>query len=112
MPTEPLLYSVTATLPDEAAAEEYAQWLRDGHVEEVVAAGRARWGRVFRMIDPPEPVRVESQYLFESAADFEKYVADHANRLRNEGLLKFPTARGFRYERRLSRLVTDHPRAD
>lgn len=97
----PVLYIVTATLPDEPCASEYVDWLESGHLREVVALGKARWGRIARVLEPASPIRVESHYLFESRADFDTYVRMHANRLRAEGIQRFPADRGLSFERRV-----------
>jgi len=96
-----VLYIVTATIPDEALAREYLEWLNSGHVHEVVESGGASWGRALRVVDPAEPIRVESHYLFDSMARYENYVSTHANRLRAEGLQRFPAEKGIRFERRV-----------
>jgi Domain of unknown function (DUF4286) len=95
-----IAYTVIATLPDAAAASEYIHWLRDGHVQRVVAAG-ARSAVIVRIEQPPTPVQVESCYLFPGRAEFEHYLVEAAPGLRAEGLERFPPASGVSFERRV-----------
>ncbi len=99
-----LVYTVIATLPDEAAASEYLAWLTGGHAESVVAGGAAS-ARVVRIEEPPDPIQVEAQYVFASRADYDRYLRDHAPRLRAEGLALFGAPRGITFERRVGRVM-------
>jgi hypothetical protein len=93
-------YSVIATIPDEQTRDEYLEWLEREHIADVVRAG-ARSGRAVLVVEPGEPLQVESQYEFESMAAFDRYVAEEAPRLRAEGLRRFGPERGIRFERRV-----------
>lgn len=99
-----IAYTVTATFPDHAAAGEYAAWLKGGHVGQVVAAG-ALSGEVVRLDDPSTPIRVESRYIFAGRGEFDRYLRDHAPRLRAEGLARFGPDRGITFERRLGTIL-------
>jgi hypothetical protein len=99
-----LAYTVIATLPSEAAAAEYAAWLRDGHLDAVIAGG-ARSAQVVRIVEPPEPVEIEVRYLFESRAAFDRYVRETAPRLRAEGLARFGPASGVSFRRTVGEVV-------
>ena len=99
-------YAVTATLPDEATAREYAAWLA-GHVVEVIEAG-AGSARIIRLDGGSgSPPRVETQYVFPGRDVFERYLATHAPRLRAEGLARFPPERGISMERRQGEIVRE-----
>lgn len=98
-------YTVTATLPDEPTADEFIGWLRDGHVADVVRAG-ALSGHVVRIDDPPAPIRVEARYVFSDRDALDRYISDHAPRLRADGLARFPPERGITFERRVGRIIT------
>jgi hypothetical protein len=92
-------YCVIATLPDEATAAEYIAWLKDGHVEKVIAGG-ARSGMIVRL--EPEAdrrPRVMTQYMFSSRRVFDQYVELHAPALRADGLRQFPPERGITFTR-------------
>lgn len=93
-----IAYTVTATLPDEALAREFADWLLAGHVSKVLAAG-ARAAEVVRLDGPPAPRRVEVRYVFSSRADLDRYLETHAPGLRAEGLQRFGPDRGVTFDR-------------
>lgn len=84
----PVTYTVTATLPDERTLEAYLDWLRSGHVQAVLAAG-ALEARIVRLVEPAEPLRVETRYVFASRAAFESYERRSAPALRAEGRARF-----------------------
>jgi hypothetical protein len=98
-----IVYAVTATLPDEATAREYVEWLLDGHVAGVIAGG-AKTGCVVRIEEPAMPIRVETRYDFASREALGRYVEGAAPALRAEGLAKFGPARGVRFERVVGRI--------
>jgi hypothetical protein len=91
-------YTVVATLPSEGVAREYVEWLLDGHVAAVVAAGAVS-GVVVRSEEPP--LEVETRYVFPGRAAFERYVKEFAPGLRAEGARRFPVEVGIRFERRV-----------
>jgi hypothetical protein len=97
-------YSVTATLPDKATADRFADWLTGGHIADVIAGG-ALSGRMIRLDDDPGtgagggPIRIETQYLFASRKAYDAYAAGPAVALRAEGVAKFGDA-GVAFERR------------
>jgi len=102
---------VLASLPDPGSADRYVAWLQGGHVREVVAAGGAISATISRVLETatsnPPPNRVESRYVFPDREAFERYVALHAPRLREEGLRLFPPSCGVVFERRLAEVVAD-----
>jgi hypothetical protein len=111
-------YTVTATFDDPAVADEWLAWLRDEHVRDVIEAG-AMDGEVI-VVDPDSPSgetangagprkqTCEVRYHFTDRAAFEAYVRDHAPRLREEGLRRFPPERGIAYSRRSGEVVSRH----
>lgn len=99
-----ILYSVIATLPDEATRAEYIAWLEDGHVDQVVKGG-AHSAMIVRVVDPPSPLRVETRYVFATRDLFDRYVRQTAPKLREEGLRRFPAQRGVGFERRIGEIV-------
>jgi hypothetical protein len=100
----PLAYTVIATLPDEALAVEYVDWLRGGHVQQVLSNG-ATAAQIVRMTDPDVPIQVESRYVFSSENAFELYQASAAPALRAEGLARFPPSRGVSFARRIAIVI-------
>src|SRR5690606_5027785 len=102
-----IAYTVTATLPGAALAEEYIAWLTGGHVADVIAGGAVR-GQIARLDPGPEAsgaVRIEVRYLFPDRAAFDRYEREGAPRLRAEGLARFGPDRGVTFERRVGEVV-------
>lgn len=101
-----IAYTVIATFPNEEIAREYVGWLRGGHVDAVVAHGAH--SAMIVEIDEPKPAaaarQVETRYIFSTLEAFETYIAQHAPKLRAEGLTRFGS-RGVIFERRTGRVV-------
>ena len=93
-------YCVIATLPDEAIVAEYIAWLRDGHVDQVIAGG-AHSAMIVRLeTDATESrPRIMTQYVFSTRQLFDQYVERHAPALRADGLVRFPPERGIAFVR-------------
>ena len=94
-------YTVRCTFesPDRAdVSKRWLQWLESEHIRDVIAAG-ARGAEVFRMDGLPGEVIYEIRYRFSNRVAFENYEANHAPRLREEGLTRFPLELGLVYER-------------
>lgn len=103
-------YTVACTFDEAAVAEEWIAWLRDEHLRDVCDAGAldAEVTRCDSAIGAG--TRCEVRYHFESRGDFDRYVRDHAPRLRAEGLKRFPPERGLSYERATGEVVAHHSR--
>lgn len=99
-----LAYSVIATFPDQSLAAEYVAWLKGGHVQQVVAGGAVS-AEVIHLEEPPTPIQIESRYIFAGRAEFDRYLRDHAPRLRTEGLARFGAGRGVTFQRRVGKIV-------
>jgi hypothetical protein len=79
-------YEVLATARDDASGEAWAEWLNSKHIADVIAAG-AKSGRLIKLDEPARTYA--AQYEFESREAFDRYVRDHAPRLRTEGIELF-----------------------
>jgi hypothetical protein len=90
------VYTVSGTFTDQAVADEWVAWLRDGHLADVKRGG-ALDAEVVR-VDGAELV-YEVRYHFASREAFSRYEREFAPALRAEGLAKFPAARGVTYRR-------------
>jgi hypothetical protein len=67
------LYNVTLIL-DDAAAEEWLQWMQDVHIPEVMATGMFISNRLLRVVDSPnEGVTYCAQYVAETLDHYNKY---------------------------------------
>ncbi len=95
-------YTVTLTFTEPSTAVEWLAWMREEHAAKVVQAG-AQSAEILKM--DGVLLRCEARYSFESRADFDRYVRDHAPRLREEGLRLFPTTRGIQYERSCGEVI-------
>jgi len=89
-------YAVQAEFDDPAVADEWVAWLRDEHLDDVLAAG-ALDAEVVRW--EGESIHVSVRYLFADRRAFTRYEEEQAPRLRDEGLRRFPPERGIRYAR-------------
>lgn len=93
-------YAVTATLPDLATRDEFVHWLRTGHVQDVLRGGAVRAEII--VLDPEaDRLAVKAVYAFPDRTTFERYVAEHAPRLRAEGVAKFGSRPGVSFIREL-----------
>jgi hypothetical protein len=102
-------YTVTCTFDDAAVADEWIAWLRDEHLRDVCEAG-ALDAQVARMDGEQEgKAIVQVRYHFADRDAFARYERDHAPRLREEGLKRFPLEQGLAYTRSTGEIVAQHP---
>lgn len=97
------LYTVTATFTDQATAQEWEDWMRNGHMQALLDCG-ALEAQLIRWTDPPEDgsaIHMTAHYRFPSSEVLETYLHEHAEELRKDGLMKFPISRGITYSRRI-----------
>lgn len=108
---ERICYTVTATIRTAATVREYLDWLRSGHLDQVVQAG-AESGMIVHL-DPESAThggpyeetdtggRVVTQYVFRSREAFHRYERDHAPALRADGVERFGprTGKGVTFTR-------------
>lgn len=77
---------------DETVFTEYMAWL-DAHVEEMLALPGFVSAEIFERREPA-PARgrrsVSTHYRLKSKADLARYLAKHAERMRADGVAKFP----------------------
>ena len=99
-------YTVTARFSDAAVAEEWLEWLRNGHCQAVLDGGATR-AEVLQL--QATPVVREVRYDFPDPATFAHYEQHHAPALRAEGLTRFPTERGIVYGRTVGMVVAALP---
>ena len=78
------LYNVTLILED-AAAEEWLQWMQDIHIPEVMATGLFVSNRLLKVVDSPnEGVTYCTQYVVETLDNYNKYQETFAPALQAE----------------------------
>jgi len=84
-----LLYNVTVIIED-AAAEEWLQWMQEIHIPEVMETGKFVSHRLLKVLDSPnEGVTYCTQYIAESLADYEDYQQNYAPTLQAAVQQKF-----------------------
>ena len=94
-------YTVTARFTSSTVAEEWVEWLLNGHCEAVVRAGALR-AEIVAMDTPP--LAFDVRYDFIDREAFENYERTHAPALRDEGIALFPPSRGIEYARTMGSL--------
>ncbi|MFO0875259.1 MAG: DUF4286 family protein [Phycisphaerales bacterium] len=109
-------YTVAAEFDDPAVAREWVDWLRDEHLDEVLAAG-ALDAKVV-VLDAPGGSSTkpgclcEVHYHFPSREAFAIYEKHHAPGLRAKGIARFPVERGVRLVRRMGVVAARSAHAD
>ena len=96
-------YIVRCQFTDAAVAQQWVDWLLDGHIAEVCAGG-ALTGVLCRPVG--QGLQYEVHYDFPSRTVFDRYEADVAPGLRDAGLQKFPLELGLSYSRSVLSLVS------
>ncbi len=89
-----------------AVYAEYRSWLNK-HVRELLALPGFLSAEIFEINDPPAKPATHNlcvQYRLEAQADLDRYLREHAPRLREEGLRRFPGQ--FQANRRMLSLIS------
>ena len=85
-----VVYEVNLDL-DAAIAAEYRTWL-DGHVREILALPGFTGAQVHEVLDPPPAagrVALSVQYRLVDSHALDRYLREHAPRLRGDGMARF-----------------------
>lgn len=98
----PILYEVNAEIRDPTIADDWARWILDEHIGDVVRAGAAS-GRLLRIDSDDDQSRFSVQYEFATRDALNAYLRDHAARLRAEGVRRFPLE-NVSYSRRIGEI--------
>jgi hypothetical protein len=99
-----IAYTVTALLPDAVTRDRYVRWLREGHIQQVVAGG-AKEAVVVAVDEPPRPLKVVCRYIFANREAYDQYVTEHAPKLRAEGMALFGPELGVSFERSVGKVI-------
>jgi len=99
-----LRYVVGVTFPDQATADRWLEWLRAGHVADVLAGG-ATFAQI--MHHDGDAVVYEVTYSFPSREALDRYERDFAPRLREEGRRLFPPEQGIVYHRTVATILDE-----
>ena len=103
----PVSYTLEVTFQDPAVAEEWTEWMRGGHMQALLAHGADR-AELVRWSDAEtidDEIRFTARYRFPTRADFDAYIAQHAEELRNDGMKRFPPSRGIVYSRTVGEIL-------
>lgn len=90
-----ITYTVRCRIADPAQAAAWLDWLKNGHIADVMRGGALR-GQIVKM---DEEGVYEVRYVFADRASFDRYLKDFAPALREEGVKLFPPGAGFEYSR-------------
>lgn len=70
--------------------EEWTRWLLDEHIPEMLETDLFSSGRLSRVIDEhAETKTFVCHYICESLKDYETYIAEHSQAMRQKGIDKF-----------------------
>jgi antibiotic biosynthesis monooxygenase (ABM) superfamily enzyme len=100
-----IVYEVRIVL-DPAIAEEYRAWL-ETHIREILAIPGFSGAELLAEDDEGERPVWTTRYHLEGREALERYLRDHAPRLRAEGTTRFGGR--FQATRRVSELVREFP---
>lgn len=103
-----IAYTVIATISYKSKAEEWLDWLKNGHIDDVIKGG-AESAEIVRLDHETEgqaDTTYEIRYKFKDRGIFEEYIEKHAPALRQEGYEKFPSTDGFKYHRTTAEIIT------
>ncbi len=92
----PIVYTVAVTFADALLVPSWLRWLRERHIADVLRGGAVE----AQLVAFDEPAHAyEVRYRFPTREAFDRYLREHAPRLRAEGLRLFPMEQGVRYSR-------------
>jgi hypothetical protein len=96
----PVIYTVAVEFSDPQVGDEWLAWLRRKHLRDVLDAGALR--ATAMQVDRQH---YEIHFRFKNRAAYDRYIADHAPRLREESGREFPLERGLKYSRHVADVV-------
>ena len=85
-----IIYNVTIKVED-AIAEDWVLWMKNEHIGDVLGTGLFTDCRLCRLIqdDEQEGVTYVAQYYCESMTEYNEYIDNHAQQMREKGFKKF-----------------------
>ena len=102
-------YTVSAEFTTQATAAEWLHWLKEGHIQEVLACG-ATAAEIVHLDDAV--TAYEIRYVFPDRETYVRYRDEHAPRLQAEGLERFPESSGVQYQRSTGLIEAVFPERD
>lgn len=85
-----IIYNVTVKLEKEIEAA-WVSWIKDQHIADLMNTGLFTDARLCRLLEQDETdgVTYIAQYFCKSIDEYNKYIDEHAPRMREEGFKKF-----------------------
>ena len=105
-----IAYTVRCAFDSEKVAQAWMEWLETEHLRDVCEAGALSGEGVWLDGEglPEGQAICEARYIFHSRRAFDDYIEQHAPRLRQEGLSKFPLDLGLSYSRAVGEIRSTH----
>jgi hypothetical protein len=99
-------YTVRAELTSEEMRTRYLDWLAHGHAREVCRGGALSATLIAHDAVPgSQSLTAEVRYIFPDRASLDRYLAQHAPRLRAEGLALFGPQTGTVFTRTVGEIA-------
>lgn len=85
-----IIYNVTLSI-DQSIHEQWLRWMQNKHINDVLATKLFSKARLLKVLieEPMGGITYSVQYFTESQEKLEEYYANHAPKLRQEGLELF-----------------------
>jgi len=86
-----VLYNVTIKVEKDIVAE-WVSWMKDEHIPDLMSTGLFIDAKLFRLLDVDEHdgITYAAQYFCNSMTEYERYIDEHAQTMRNRGIERFP----------------------
>ncbi|MEM9685599.1 MAG: DUF4286 family protein [Bacteroidota bacterium] len=84
------IYNVTVNV-EEDIHDQWLQWMRTTHIPEMIATGKFTHAKMLKVLVEEETggITYSIQYVTDSKGTLEKYYAEDASRLRQDGMSRF-----------------------
>src|SRR5437868_5451008 len=85
-----IIYNVTIKVENDIAGE-WVQWMRLEHIPDLMNTGLFTGHRLSRLLqqDELEGVTFVAQYYFDSIMQYDQYIDEHAETMRNKAFSRF-----------------------
>lgn len=85
-----VIYNVTIKV-DNTIAEEWVQWMKTEHMQELQDTGLFFDARLYRLLeqDEAEGVTYVAQYFCNTINEYNEYISKHATTMRDKGFARF-----------------------
>jgi len=83
-----IIYNVTLNI-DKSITQEWLEWIKE-HIPQVLSTGKFKEAKLTKvLVDDDESDTYSVQYRAHSRAALDSYYAEHAERLKQDGLQRF-----------------------